>query len=333
MSFNSGNKVHAIRNEPREPAGRPKAPIFLVVIALVAVLAYSSMYTTNEMQQAIITQLGKPIGEPISQPGLHFKVPFIQHVNYIERRILSWDGRPNQIPTRDKKYILVDTTARWKIVDPLKYFVSVQTETSAQGRLDDIIDSATRDVVSNENLVEMVRDSNRVLDEVNTSTPSDSEPSGEIERIFTGRSALQTAIATRAAELVPQYGIELVDVKIKRINYESSVERKVFERMISERLKIAEAIRSEGQGRRAEINGAMERELKKIRSEAYQHAEGVKGTADAEATAIYADAYGKDERFYDFLKSLETYRTTLDKESVLILSTDNEYLRHLSTSK
>ena len=336
MSYN-GNGVRAVRNPPPR---RPSVLIWIAVLAALALVgANAAVYTLNEMEQAIITQFGAPVGDPIVEPGIHTKIPFIQDVHYIEKRVLSWDGRPNQIPTRDKKYIKIDTTARWRIVDPLKYLQSVGTEASAQGRLDDIIDSATRDVVSDNNLVEIVRNTNRVLDEAATSslaanrTDEQEVGGGKIEPIYVGRSQLQEKIAKRAAEVVPQYGIELVDVKVKRINYEGSVQKKVFDRMISERKKIAEEIRSEGQGKRAEIGGRTERELRKIRSEAYRTAEGIKGKADGESTAIYAKAYGRAARFYSFLKSLETYQQTLQDDSILILSTENEYLQHLSKSR
>ena len=315
-----------------------KALFVVLALALLGLGGLSATYTVPETQQAIVLQFGQPVGK-VSEPGLHFKLPFAQDVRYIEKRILEWDGRPNQIPPRDKKYIRVDTTARWRIVDPLRYLQSLKSEQSAQGRLDDIIDSATRDVVSDNNLVEMVRDSNRILD-VRTSTLADrpqadveNEIRGKIERIEIGRSRLQEAIAKRAGEIAPQYGIELVDVKVKRINYEGSVQKKVFDRMISERQKVAERIRSEGIGRKAEIAGQTERELRGIRSDAYRQAEALKGAADAKATAIYARAYGKDRGFYEFVQSLQSYKKTLGAESVLILSTDSKYLRHLTEIK
>lgn len=323
---------------------QPPNPLVLVLLPVVGLaigLIALSVFTVNEMEQVIITQFGKPVGRTITEPGIHLKIPFVQKANYIEKRVLAWDGRPNQIPTRDKKYIRVDTTARWQIVDPLKYLQSVGTERSAQGRLDDIIDSATRDIVSNSILVELVRNTNRLLEEAETaSTSYDLEEAGaseiggaKMERIRAGRNELQQRIAERAAELTPQYGIELVDVKVKRINYEASVQKKVFDRMISERQKIAERIRSIGQGKMAEIQGTTEKELRKIRSEAYRTAEAIKGQADGEATRIYADAYGKAEKFYSFLKSIETYKATLEDDSILILSTNNEYLRYLNKSE
>lgn len=342
MSIANGGRPRAVPMPPHDN-NRPNllALIGVPLLVVAALLVALSVFTINEMEQVIITQFGKPVGRTIAEPGIHFKIPFIQKANYIEKRVLPWDGRPNQIPTRDKKYIRVDTTARWRITDPLKYLQSVGTESSAQGRLDDIIDSATRDIVSNSILVELVRNSNRLIEEARTASASPeleevgaAEIGGaKIERIRVGRNELQERIAERAAELTPQYGIALVDVKVKRINYEASVQKKVFDRMISERLKIAERIRSIGQGKRAEIQGTTEKELRKIRSEAYRQAEAIKGKADAEATRIYADAYGKAQDFYPFLKSLETYKSTLENDSILILSTGNEYLRFLNKSR
>lgn len=341
MNTTNGGRPRAVPMNPHN-ARRPNfIPLIVIpIVGLITALVALSVFTVNEMEQIIITQFGKPIGRTIAEPGIHFKIPFIQKANYIEKRVLAWDGRPNQIPTRDKKYIRVDTTARWRIVDPLKYLQSVGTESSAQGRLDDIIDSATRDIVSNSILVELVRNSNRLLEEAETATATAELEQGaseiggaKIERIAMGRNQLQQRIAERAAELTPQYGIALVDVKVKRINYEASVQKKVFDRMISERLKIAERIRSIGQGKKAEIQGTIEKELRKIRSEAYRKAEAIKGQADAEATRVYAEAYGKAQTFYPFLKSLETYKSTLENDSILILSTDNEYLRYLNRSR
>jgi len=333
VSYN-GNGPRAVPNPPAGGTASIMPLVLLALAGLVVAVAWSSVFSINEMQQAIVTQFGRPVGEPIAEPGVHFKLPLVQDVHYIEKRVLEWDGRPNQIPTRDKKYIWVDTTARWRITDPLKYLQSVGTESSAQGRLDDIIDSATRDVVSRNHLVEIVRDTNRIFDTYTaTVTEEGEEESAKVSHINAGRSTLQEAIEEKAAEVAPQYGIALVDVKVKRINYEKSVRQKVFDRMISERLKIAEKIRAEGAEKKAEIEGTTERELRRIRSEAYQQSEAVKGSADAEATRIYASAYEKGADLYRLLKSLETYKKTLADDSVLILSTDNEYLKHLSTSR
>lgn len=303
-----------------------------VAIALFA--AANAFYTVDETQQAVITQFGQPIGKPLTEAGLHLKIPFIQQVNRFDRRILEWDGEPNQIPTKDKKYIWVDTTARWRIKDALKFLQSVGNETGGQARLDDIIDSATRDAVTNHNLVEAVRDTNRIVDERITGTDDDTMGQvEELERITYGRETLTRDILEEASKIVPQYGIELIDVRIKRINYVADVQEKVFERMISERKRAAEQYRSEGQGKKAEIEGKMAKELNQITSEAYRVAEEIKGKADAEATDIYAEAYNKDPEFYGFLKSLETYKNTIDGSTTVILTTNNEYLRYLQNSE
>ncbi|MBL7157644.1 MAG: protease modulator HflC [Candidatus Omnitrophica bacterium] len=306
---------------------------FITIAAiLVAILMVSgAVYTIDETQQVVITQFGEPMGKPITAAGLHFKMPFIQQANYFEKRILEWDGNPNQVPTKDKKYIWVDTTARWKIVDALRFLQSVTNETGAQARLDDIIDSATRDFVTSHNLVEAVRNTNRIIEEraaEQLDEPSD-QLAGELEKIEFGRNALTRGILQEAAKIVPQYGIEIVDVRIKRINYVSEVQQKVFDRMISERKRAAEQYRSEGQGKKAEIEGQTGKELKQIQSEAYKVAEENKGKADAEATDIYADAYNRDPNFYAFLKTLDTYKNTIDEGTTVILTTDSEYLMYL----
>jgi len=307
-----------------------------VAVIIIALLVISgAVYIIDETQQVVITQFGEPIGKPITKAGLHFKMPFIQHANYFEKRILEWDGNPNQIPTKDKKYIWVDTTARWKIVDALKFLQSVTTETGAHARLDDIIDSATRDFITNHNLVEDVRNTNRIMEE-RSDEKDDSysdQIAGEIEEITFGRDAITRGILKEAAKIVPQYGIELIDVRIKRINYVSEVQKKVFERMISERKRAAEQYRSEGQGKRAEIEGQMGKDLNQIRSEAYKIAEKIKGKADAEAIKIYADAYNNDPEFYSFLKTLDTYKNTVDKDTTVILTTESEYLTYLQDTK
>lgn len=302
---------------------------FAVIIILLLVLS-GAVYTIDETQQVVITQFGEPIGKPITDAGLHFKLPFIRQANYFEKRILEWDGSPNQIPTKDKRYIWVDTTARWKIVDALKFLQSVTNEPGAHARLDDVIDSATRDFITNHNLVEAVRNTNRIIEEGSMGKEEVLDQiAGELERIGFGRDLLTRGILQEASKIVPQYGIELVDVRVKRINYVSEVQRKVFDRMISERKRAAEQYRSEGQGKRAEIEGQMGKELKQIRSEAYKIAEEIKGKADAKAINIYADAYNRDPDFYAFLKTLDTYRDTIDEDTTVILTTDSEYLTYL----
>ena len=308
------------------------------IVAFIAVLVAlffvsGALYIVDETTQVVITQFGQPIGRPITSAGLHLKVPFIQHANYFEKRVLQWDGDANQIPTKDKKYIWVDTTARWKINDSLKFLQSVTNEMGAHARLDDIIDSATRDYVTSHDLVEVVRNSNRLLNERAKDVSEDSSKSAEkLEKISVGREALTRGILTAASKIMPQYGIELVDVRVKRINYVQEVQRKVYERMISERKRAAEQYRSEGQGKRAEIEGLTTRELNSIRSEAYKIAEELKGKADAEAIKIYADAYNNDPEFYGFTKTLDTYKNTIDKDSIIILSTDSEYFEYLKDS-
>ncbi len=306
---------------------------FINTIVVVAVLAAFALitgviYIVSEVNQAVITQFGRPIGKPVTEAGLHFKLPFIQLAQYFDKRLLDWDGDPNQIPTMDKKYIWVDTTARWRINGALRFLQSVGTERGAQGRLDDIVNSATRDVITNHLLVETIRDSNRILD---TERGEEVSPIAEeaLERISTGREEIEESILKRAQELVPQYGIELVDVRIKRINYVEEVREKVYDRMISERKRAAEKYRSEGMGKSAEIMGQKEKELKLISSEAYRTAQGIRGKADAEAISIYAEAYGKDPGFYSFTKTLETYKGTVDGDTTVVLTTEGDYYKYL----
>jgi len=303
---------------------------FLIFILIISALMFISgvFYVVPETQQVVITQFGRPIGTPVNQAGLHFKKPFIQQANYFEKRLLEWDGSPNQIPTKDKRYIWVDTTARWRIADPLKFLQSVGSETGAHARLDDIIDSATRDYVTGHKLIEVVRNSNRLLSKLEESEVA-IESEDVVEKIKVGRDDLTRGILKQAKELIPQYGIELMDVRIKRINYVKEVRRKVYDRMISERKRAAEQYRSEGQGKKAEVEGEMKKELKRITSEAYRKAQEIKGKADAEAIKIYAEAYNKDPDFYSFLKTLETYKETIDGKSTIILTTDSDYYEYL----
>jgi membrane protease subunit HflC len=304
--------------------------IILLVIVVFLLLMGNPFYILYEGKQAIITQFGKPIGEAVVKAGLHLKIPFIQKVNYFEKRILEWDGYPNQIPTKDKKYIWVDTTARWRIKDSLKFFQSVYDERGAQARLDDIIDAAVRDAVTSHNLIEIVRSSNRLIDKLEAiEQEKEFIEEGALERVKVGRDKMRQEILNRARELSPQYGIELIDVRIKRVNYVEEVRKKVYERMIAERKRAAEKYRSEGRGIRAEIEGRTEKELKGIISEAYKKSQEIKGEADAKSTKIYADAYNKDPGFYSFLKTLETYKDTVDDDTILILTTEGEYFKYL----
>lgn len=304
----------------------------VVAMAVLAVAGFvtGAVYVVSETEQVVITQFGKPVGDPVTEAGLHFKMPFIQHAHNFDKRLLEWDGDPNQIPTRDKKYIWVDTTARWKIVNALKFLESIGSERNAHARLDDIINSATRDVITSHPLVDTIRDSNRILD---TENAGDIVAIAEeaLERIKNGRHELEKEILERAEEIVPQYGIELVDVRIKRISYVEGVRIKVYERMISERKRAAEQYRSEGRGKSAEIQGQMEKELKRITSEAYKTAQGISGKADAGAVAIYAGSYNNDPDFYAFLKTLETYGDTVDSNTTIILSTDGDYYKYLKS--
>ena len=300
-----------------------------LIVLLVVLFATGAIYIVSEVNQVVITQFGRPVGEPVVAAGLHLKVPFIQQAHYFDKRLLGWDGDPNQIPTRDKKYIWVDTTARWKISDALKFLQSVGNERGAHARLDDIINSATRDVITSQMLVETIRDSNRILDQEAQAETTFTIAEEALEPIKTGRNGLEGNILDRARVLAPQYGIDLVDVRIKRINYVEDVRKKVYERMISERKRAAEQYRSEGKGKSAEIVGEMEKELKLITSDAYKTAQGIRGKADAEAIKVYADAYSSDPEFYSFMKTLETYENTIDGNTTVILTTDGDYYKYL----
>lgn len=301
-------------------------PVIVVVIVVLIVVA-GSLYSIDQTQQVVITQFGEPIGDPIIEPGLRVKIPFVQKVNYFERRILSWDGLPTEVPTKDKRFIWVDTTARWRIVDPLKFLQSVGTERTALGRLDDIIDSATRNQITSHLLYELVRDSGREFVETEVSL----EIEEEILEVKFGREVITRAILAEAAQIVPQFGIELVDVRIKRVNYVERVREGIYARMIAERRRVAEQFRSEGQGKRAEIEGRRTKELQRITSEAYRTAQQIQGKADAEATNIYADAYNKDPKFYSFLRTLEIYENTMDENTWLILTTNSDFYRYLKS--
>jgi len=307
---------------------RPEKWIAIAVVVIIGLIVLSgSLYTIKEGWQVVITQFGEPIGEPITQAGLYLKKPFIQKVNYFEKRLLTWDGSPTQIPTQDKKYIWVDTTARWKIVDALKFLESVGNERTALARLDDIIDSVTRDKITSHLLYEIVRDSNREF----ATTELGIQAGEEMSEVKLGRDKITRLILEDAAKIAPRYGMELVDVRIKRLNYVEQVREKVYARMISERKRVAAQYRSEGQGKKAEIEGRREKELKKITSQAYRRAQEIKGKADAEATKIYAQAYSKDPEFYSFSKTLETYREALDKETTLVLTSETDFFKYLKS--
>jgi membrane protease subunit HflC len=316
--------------------------IIVIVIALV-VAASASLFVVTETELVVITQLGKPVGGPIMEAGLHFKLPLIQTANYFEKRMMKWDGSPNQIPTRDKKYIWVDSTARWRIKDPLLFLQRVGSLTTAQSRLDGIIDSVVRDHVSNNDLVELVRsegweDAKQTLREAGIPefeilAGGDFAGSGEgSDNLTKGREKITREMVADASRLLPEFGIDLVDIRIKRVNYVDSVQQKVFDRMISERKRIAAQYRSEGEGERAAILGQMDREMAKITSEAFRKAQEVRGKADAEATKIYADAFGKDVEFFEFYRTLELYKNFDNPKSSFVLTTEADIFKYLKNS-
>jgi membrane protease subunit HflC len=295
-------------------------------IVLLLVLL-DAVYVVSETNQVIITQFGEPIGGAVTTAGMHAKVPFVQKTNYFEKRWLEWNGDPNQIPTKDKKYIWVDTYCRWRISDPLVFFQRVRDERGGQSRLDDVVDGETRNVIANHDLIEIVRASNRKFDISEEAALLDL--SGVIGEITYGRDKLARMILENSSRITSEFGVELKDVQIMRVNYVDEVQKKVFDRMVAERQRIAAKYRSEGDGKSAEIRGQKEKELKRIQSEAYRQAQEIKGKGDAEATKVYALAYNLDPEFYQFTKTLETYRKALEKETWLLLSTDSEFLKYL----
>ncbi len=306
-----------------------KTLIIIIVIALIVI--FNSLYIIDEKEKVIITQFGDPVGAKNSA-GLQFKIPFIQKVHYFEKRLLEWDGDPKQIPTSDKRYIWLDTFSRWQIVDPLKFYETTRYENIAHSRLDDIISGTTRDVISGHPLLGIVRNTNRDM-EFTLEYQESSYGDVVKENIKHGRRAIADSIFTLSKDKIMEYGIKLIDVRIKRLNYNDEVQTKVFDRMISEREKIAAKYRSEGQGKSSEILGRMKRELDQIESEAYETAQKIKGEADADAINIYARAYNRDPDFYEFLKTLETYEQTIDKKNTLIMTTDSDYYKFLKSTK
>jgi len=311
-----------------------KSGILTVLIIAVLIALTSSFFTLEEGKQAILVQFGRPVGDTITDAGLHFKLPFVQEVRIFEKRLLVWDGDPNQIPTKGREFIWVDSTARWRIADARKFLESVATEAGAQSRLDDILDSAVRDEVSKSELVELVRSKSWKIpeDEALELVPKELEEAIKKE-VARGRQEITRTILNNAREKTPQYGIELVDVRIKRLDYVESVRQKVYERMISERKRIAAQFRSEGEGRSAEILGEMEKELRSIRSGAYRQVQEIQGKGDAEATRIYGRAYNKDPEFYAFLRTLESYKEGVNGSSMLVLTTDSDFYRYLKDAK
>jgi modulator of FtsH protease HflC len=308
---------------------------FATAILVVAVfLIFAAAFTVDETEQAIVVQFGAPVGEPITEPGLHFKIPFIQEVRKFDKRLLIWDGDPNQIPTKEEQFIKVDTTARWRIVDPLLFLQSVSNEANAQSRLSDILDSVVRDKIASSSLVNIVRSrdwkvSEEDLERAMPLEGDDSQIEILLQQVETGREELVQSILETAKNQVLEYGIELVDIRIKRINYVESVQKQVFDRMIAERQRMAEQFRSEGEGRSSEIIGETERMVAQIRSEAERDAEIIRGQADAEATRIYNEAFSDDPEFYEFYRTLESYSQSLGSEVVLVISSDSDYFKLL----
>ncbi len=308
-----------------------KATIIIVLIIAGIIVLTQSAYIVNEKEQVVVTQFGKPIGEAITEPGLKFKTPFVQKANFFEKRYLEWDGDPNQVPTKNKKFIFVDTYARWHITDPLQFYKRLTNERGAQSRLDDLLDGETRDKVANHSLEETVRNTNRQAD----STGKISELiSDSLTNIKVGREKIQNMIQESANKQTQDLGIEILDFRFKRINYVQDVRNRVYDRMNSERFRIADKFRSEGQGEASMINGQKERELNQIRSEAYKKAEKIKGEADAKAANIYARAYNRSrssKELYSFMKSMETFKKTFDTTTTVILSTDSELYKYLKS--
>lgn len=303
----------------------------LMVLLAVALIGYASAYVVNETEQVVVTQFGKVIGSPKQEPGLYFRIPFIQQATYFPKNLQEWDGNPDQIPTLDKTYIYVDTFARWKIVDPIKFFQTVSDTPRAKSRLDDIIDPAVRNVITSYPLIEAVRRTNRKLNIEKIGLEDVQKDQKAIYTIHTGREKLTRMILQQAQPKLEKFGIELVDVKIKRINYVEQVQQSVYGRMIAERKQIAEKFRSEGKGESEKIIGERDRDLKQITSEAYMKAQEIMGKADGQATKIYAQAYGVDPDFYSFTKTLETYAAALGEHTSIVLSTDSEFLKYLKS--
>jgi len=301
--------------------------LLIIIALLLAVVLRGAFYVVREPQQVVVTQFGKPVGDPIMDPGLKFKIPFIQKVHRFEKRFLEWDGDANELPTKDKRFIWVDTYARWRITDPLLFFQRLHNERGAQTRLDDILDGETRNAIANHMLVELIRTTNREV----VSSELDQDET-KLDDIKVGRNAIREIVLAAAQSRTSDLGIEILDVQFKRINYVEEVRRTVYERMIAERRRIADRFRSEGEGEASRIQGEKERELKRIQSEAYKEAREIIGLSDALATSIYAAAYDRsaDSReFYQFLKTMEIYGQALDSETTLIMSTDGEFYKFL----
>lgn len=304
---------------------KPKNLIMIILLMVFSVVGYNSMYVVDETEQTMLLQFGKIVGETQAEAGLKFKVPFIQQVYVYPKTLLEWDGDKGEIPTLDKTYIWVDVFARWKIADPVKFFKTTRTVRNAQVSMSRIIESSVKNAIASHPLIEAVRNSNRKFALVKESSSGAASRSLDVE---TGREELTKIIDRQARPKLRDFGIELVDVKIKRINYRDDVRRSVYDRMIEERIQVVEKHRSEGKGEAEKIRGLKEKELKSIRSSAYRKAQLVKGAADAEATRIFAEAYSQDPEFYSFVKTMDVYKTTLGKDSSIVMSTDSEFLKY-----
>lgn len=300
-----------------------------VLLAALALILYISAYTIDQTEQVIVTQFGRPVGDPVTEPGLHFKLPFVQQVNRFDKRYLAWDGPMVEMSTKDKTYVQVDTFARWRITDPMRYYLRLRDERSAQSRLEDILGSETRTAIARHELIEVVRtDKNRkpVMDETLGDLVGDGTL-GQLRPIRVGRVAIEKSVFEAAAPKLEEFGVELLDVRFKRINYNQQVLERIYQRMISERLQIAQRFRSEGEGEAARINGNKERDINEIRSTAYKRVQEIRGEADAKATEVYAKAYAQKPeaaQFYKFLKSMETYRYVINEDASIVLSTNSE---------
>lgn len=305
-----------------------KGTIGIILGALLAIVLYNSVYILDETKQAIVTQFGRPVGEPRTDPGLNFKVPFLHKVQFFDKRYLEWDGDKNQVPTKDKKFIFVDTYARWEITNPLQFFIRLRDERSAQSRLDDILDGETRNAVASHDLLDLVRSSNRDPE----ITEDFMEEIEILEDISVGRAMIEKIVLEKANERTADLGVRILDFRFKRMNYVDEVRDRVYDRMISERNRIADQFRSEGQGEARKIEGNKERDLAQIQSEAFKLAEEIKGRADAEATDIYASAYNRNRQsidLYKFLRTMESFEKSMDENTSLVLSSDSEFFRYL----
>ncbi|WP_018478697.1 protease modulator HflC [Pontibacter roseus] len=304
----------------------------LLAAVLLLTLAFTSIFVLDETQQAIVTQFGKPVGQPRTEPGLHYKIPIIQKVQFFDKRYLAWDGDANQVPTKDKKFIFVDTYARWQITNPLQFFIRLRDERSGQSRLDDILDGETRNAIASHDLLDIVRSTNRepvVSDEI-------MEDLENLDNISVGRDKIEALILKRANERTADLGVRILDFRFKRMNYVDEVRDRVYDRMKSERNRIADQFRSEGQGEARKIQGNKERDLAQIQSEATRESEKIRGKADAQATSIYASAYNRNAQareLYSFLRSMEALENSFDSKTTVVLSTDSELHQYLKRAK